>query len=328
MKLTKSDRSEGYAEIRVENEDDLWNLERIVSEGDQVRGLTRRTKIDGREKKTLKLTVRAEKVELQNDRLRVTGEIEKAGEEVEHGYHTINVEEGDRIQLWKDFTDAEWQELMEAEDHRSYSVLFCVVESGEADLYLVKESGIEDLSRVSENIPGKMYESEDEDSFRNELKQVLERSAEDVDSLVLAGPGFEKEKVYEELSDEARAKAFTQDTSVTGETGLNEAIKRGALDRVVESSRIDEETELLEEFYSDLKSGGEADYGIERAEELAEMGAIETMMAVPDVFRERQDLVKKVERNGGEVVQVHTDHEPGERLENLGGVAMLLRYSP
>jgi len=327
MKLLKSNRSDGYAEIEVENEDDLWYLEQIISEGDKVRSLTQRTMIDDREKKTLKLTVEAEKVKRKNGRLRVTGEIEKADDEVEHGYHTLNLEPEDRFEIWKDFTDSEWKKLQEAESHREYSVLFCLVQKGEADFYLVKESGIEDLSNIDENIPGKMYTDQKtgEDFFKS-VKEVIERAAEDVDAVIIGGPGHVKQKIKSRLEN-LDTQVFLQDTSVIGETGLQEAIKRGALKKVVESSRINEETALLEELFEELEKEGKADYG-EPVKELAEQGAVEKLLITSEKFREKQELVEKVEQNGGEVKTVHTDHEPGERLEKLGGIAALLRYNP
>lgn len=330
MKILNSDRNDGYAKIRIENEDDLWHLKDFFSKGDQVKALTQRTKLDGREKKTLTLTLEVEKVEYKDDRLRVTGEITKADDEVELGYHTFNLTPEDEFEIWKDeVSREEWESLEEAESKESYNVLFCLVEKGEADLYLVKESGISDLSNVSENIPGKMYESGDEaGKFQRELVEVLERSAKEVDSLILAGPGFEKEKIHDQISADLKEKTFTQDTSVTGKTGLHEAIKRGALKKVVKSSRIDEETDILEQFFEELEKDGKATYGLEKVEELGEQGAVETLIITQKQFREHQDLVKTVERNGGEVKKVHTDHEAGERLDNFGGVAALLRYKP
>ncbi|MFB6115229.1 MAG: hypothetical protein ABEK04_02970, partial [Candidatus Nanohalobium sp.] len=202
---------------------------------------TQRTKLDGREKKTCKLTLRVEKTEYQEDRLRVTGEITEAVEDVELGYHTFNLEPESEFEIWKEFTEEEWERLMEAEENKAYKVLFCLVEKGEANLYVVEESGIKDLSDVAENIPGKMYpDQKSGKEFYNQVNKVLKRSAEDMDKVILAGPGHEKNKVYNQLSEELKEKVFLQDTSVTGKTGLHEAIKRGALKKVVESSRISE----------------------------------------------------------------------------------------
>ncbi len=328
MKLLETDRKDGYARIGIENEDDLWYLKDVIGEGDRVRALTQRTKIDGREKKTLKLTLEAEKVELQDDRLRVTGEMVRGDEEVEQGYHTFNLEPGDEFEIWGDFTSRNWDRLEEAESKRSYEVLFCLVEKGKADLFLVRESGITDLSALEENIPGKLYSDQKTgEAFYQEIKNVLVRSEEDVDSMVLAGPGFEKQKVYDILPEELQGKTFVEDTSVTGKTGLNEAIKRGALKKVVEDSRISEESDSLEEFFEEVERDGNASYG-NPVEELAEQGAVEKLLITREEFRERQGLVKSVEHAGGEVQVIHTDHEAGERLENLGGVAAILRYKP
>ncbi|MFB6147637.1 MAG: mRNA surveillance protein pelota [Candidatus Nanohaloarchaea archaeon] len=318
MKLLKTNRSDGYARVEVENRDDLWYLKDIIGEGDVLEAVTQRTKLDGREKKTLSLSLEVEKTEYEKSRLRVTGEIREADEDVEHGYHTFNLEPGKEFEIWKDFSDREWKRLKEAENRRSYQVLFCLVEKGKADLFLVEESGISSLSKLQENIPGKLYDDQKTDEgFHDELVQLLERSAGDVDNVILAGPGFQKEKVYDMLPEKVKEKTFTQDTSVTGETGLNEAIKRGALERVVEESRVAEE----------LERDGEVEYG-EPVGELAEMGAVEKLVMTEQMFREHQELVRGVEQQGGEVVTVHTDHEAGERLENFGGIAAILRYNP
>lgn len=328
MKLLNVDRSEGYAKIRIENEDDLWHLKDFIQPGDKLRTLTQRTKLEGREKKTLRLTLEAEKIEYQENRLRVTGEITEGAEDIELGYHTFNLEPETDFEIWRDFTEDEFEKLEEMEAKRSYRVLFCLVEKGNADLYIVEESGIKDLSSVEENIPGKMYADQKEgDEFYNQVKTVLERSAEKVEDIILAGPGNEKNKVKNLLSAEAQEKVFLQDTSVTGETGLQEAIKRGALKKVVESSRISEETEAMEELLEELRKDGLASYG-EPVEELAEQGAVEKLLITPEKNRENPELSKKVERQGGESVIVHTDHESGQRLENFGGMAAILRYNP
>lgn len=329
MEILKSDRRDGYARIRIENQDDLWHLKDLFTPGSKVRALTQRTKIDGREKKTLKLTLEVEKVEYQQDRLRVTGEITQAGDEVELGYHTFNLEPDTEFEIRREFTEDEWERLEEAESKKSYQVLFCLVEKGRADLYIVKESGVQDLSGLEQNIPGKMYDNQETgEQFYKQLRNVLERSADRADNIVLCGPGFEKDRVYNQMGETLQDKTFVQDTSVTGRTGLQEAIKRGALKKVVESSRIDEETAALEEFFEALEKGGNASYGLEKVASLAEQGAVEKLLITQKEFRRNQRIVKNVERAGGAVQIVHTDHEAGERLANFGGVAALLRYKP
>lgn len=328
MKLLNTDRNEGYARIRIENEDDLWHLKDFIKPGDKLRALTQRTKLEGREKKTLKLTLEAEKIEYQENRLRVTGEITEGHEDIELGYHTFNLEPEMEFDIWRDFTEKDFQKLEEFEEKRSYQVLFCLIEKGKADFYIVEESGIKDMSGVEQNIPGKMYADQKEgEDFYKKVKTAIERSAEEIHDIVLAGPGMEKNKVKNLLSDNTQAKVFMQDTSVTGETGLREAIKRGGLKKVVEDSRIAEETEVVEKLLEEIRKDGEASYG-EPVKDLAEQGAVEKLLITPEKNRENPELSKTVEQNGGKSVIIHTDHEAGKRLEKLGGLAALLRYSP
>jgi protein pelota len=325
VKFLEKSRPEGYVKIRVESRDDLWYLEQVIGKGDEVRKRTRRTKQDGREKKSVVLRLEVEKTEFQEDRLRVTGEIIKGADGVELGYHTFNIEEEDEIKLWKDFTDSEWDILEKAEKNRSYRVLFCIVEKGKADFYEVRESGIEDISKVSENIPGKMYDDQASNNFIPSIKSVIERNKDSYDAVVIAGPGFFKNKIFNALEDTENI--FKKDTSVTGETGLNEAIKRGALKDVVQESRISDESTQMQDFFEQMEKEGEISYG-DPVKDLAEKGAVEKLLITPEKYRENQDLVETVEQQGGEVQKIHTDHEPGERLEKLGGLAAFLRYKP
>jgi len=328
MKLLKTNRGEGYAKVLIENTDDLWHLKEFITPGSRLKAITQRTKLDGREKKTVTLELETEKIEYREDRLRVTGEITKGAEDIELGYHTFNLEPETEFEIRKDFSDTEWDNLKELEEKRSYQVLFCLVEKGSADFFMVEESGIKDLSKVSQNIPGKMYSDQKTGKdFYSEVQTVLERSGKDVDNIILAGPGMQKNKIYNQLSDELKNKTFQQDISVTGKTGLHEAIKRGALKKVVENARIGEEAQAVEEFFEELEKDGNVDYG-EAVEELAEMGAVEKLLITQEQNRENPEIIENVEQQGGEVQIVHTDHESGERLDQFGGIAAILRYKP
>lgn len=328
MKIIKSSRGDGYAKLKIENEDDLWYLKDLIKPGDRLKTLTMRTKLDGREKKSVTLELEAEKIEYQENRLRVTGEITKGAEDIEMGYHTFNLEPEKEFEIWKEFSNEEWELLQEAENHESYQVLFCLVQKGEADFFLVEESGITDLSKVSENIPGKLYsDQETGETFYQDVKNVISRSVEDVEYVIIGGPGFEKDKVKNLLNDEELGKIFMQDTSVTGKTGLNEAIKRGALKKVVKDSRISQESEVVEEFLKAVRESGKVSYG-EDVDELVETGAVEKLILTSERYRDDPELAERVEQMGGEVEVVHTDHEAGKRLDNFGGKAALLRYNP
>lgn len=310
----------------MENEDDLWHLKDMIGPGDRVSAVTQRTKLDGREKKTLKLTVETEKTELEGNRLRVTGEMKGEYQDVEIGYHTLNITSGNTFEISSDFTDEEWERLQELENRESYEVVFALIESGSVEFFRVRESGIEEVSSVTENVPGKMYESEGPEKFRKKAADAVEKAAsKEVNAVVLAGPGFEKDRVQDLLPDRTDSKVMTQDTSLTGRRGLQEAINRGALERVVKESRVSDESKAVNEFLERLRDGDQVEYG-EAVREAAKMGAVAKLILTVEARRESPGLVEEVEQKGGEVEVVHTDHELGERLENFGGKAALLRY--
>ena len=325
MKSLNKSRSEGYLKLRVENQDDLWYLSQVIGKGDEVKKRTQRTKLDGREKKSVVLKIRVEKTEYQEDRLRITGEIVKGAEGIELGYHTFNVKENDEMELWKNFSKSDWKTLEKAEENRSYNVLFCIVEEGKADFYEVRESGIKDISKLSENIPGKFYSDQESPDFIGDVKNAIDRTRGQYDAVILAGPGFFKQKLFNKFNDQEDL--FTKDTSVTGKTGLRESIKRGALKDVVQKSRIDEETEVMEKVFEMMETDDKISYG-EPVKDLVEQGAVEKLLVTPEVYRENQALIEKAEQTGGEVLKIHPDHEAGKRLEKLGGLAAILRYNP
>ena len=319
MELIETLREEGEASLRPESEDDLWKLDNLLDPGITAGKKTRRTKIDSSEKKTVYLEIEVEKTELSNGRLRLTGEIVKGAEGIELGYHSFNLEPGDRIDL-KGLEKETIEELVEASQTVSGKILVCVADRDRVDCFKVSESGVDRKASFDTSSPGKMYDSGS--GKLGEAVSGIERIASEFDSVVIAGPGDRKD----EIADRLEIDVHTADTSVTGLTGLQEALKRGALRDVVQSSRIQRETREMEEFFQRLNEDDRATLG--NIEELAEQGAVEKLLVTPKASREHGETVEKVQQMGGEIQEIHTDHEPGERLEKLGGLAALLRYSP
>ena len=65
------------------------------------------------------------------------------------------------------------------------------------------------------------------------------------------------------------------------------------------------------------------------------MGAVEKLVLADTTLRETsderrllvEDLMKRVERKGGNIIIVSTEHEAGAKLIALGGIAALLRFA-
>jgi protein pelota len=121
-----------------------------------------------------------------------------------------------------------------------------------------------------------------------------------------------------------------------GVAGIYEALRSGVLLKTMKQMRIVEEAEIIEEILKRLgKSEPNVTYGMEEVENAARLGAVEKLVLADTMLREAlderrllvEDLMKRVERKGGNIIIVSTEHEAGAKLIALGGIAALLRFA-
>ncbi len=344
MRVLKKELRFGEGEISLvaESLDDLWHLKYILEPDDLVYAFTRR-RIEGatdklrpekEAKKTVRLGVKVEKVEFHkfSNRLRIHGTIVEG---IDAGaYHTLNIEEGTNLSIIKNWKNDQLERIREAEiAARRPKVIIATVEEGEACIGIVRQFGVEESSSLRQSL-GK-GEGNRRNEFFGELAVQLKWAAEKVEAVILAGPGFTKEDFLEFLrtkEPELAKKIVLEDTSSIGVSGFQEVLRRGALDRIMQESRIGREATLIEELMKEISMNGKATYGMEEVRNSESMGAIETLLITDELLRtEREsdtidDFLKEVERSQGRIVVFSTEFEPGKKLESLGGIAALLRF--
>jgi len=97
-----------------------------------------------------------------------------------------------------------------------------------------------------------------------------------------------------------------------------------------------EEVSAIEEVLKRLGgSKGDVSYGLEQVSQDASEGAIERILILDQTLREVEEekrrlideMIRDVEKKGGKVMIVSGEHEGGAKLNSLGGIAALLRYS-
>jgi protein pelota len=352
MRITDRGRGEEGRErltLVPETVDDLWHLSHVLEPGDLVSGdTTRRIQRDdenlrdtGGQREHMYVTIRVEDVEFARfaNRLRVGGEIVSASREDQLGHHhTLNVEERSEIEIEKEFKPDQLDRIEEAEETaENPEVAIATVEEGEAYVHLVKQYGTDEYGRFTRPT-GKGEYAQPRTQLFADLAEALARL--DVEAIILAGPGFTKrdalDYIEEEYPDVAELVTVV-DTSSAGDRGVHEVLKRGAVDEVQAETRIAREAELIDELTSRIAKGAKAAYGIEQVAEAADFGAVERLLVLDERLRlERQgqgdwdvdvdEVIRTVERQGGEVTVFSAEFAPGEQLKNLGGIAALLRY--
>ncbi len=354
MQIIEEKPKEGKVKVKAETLDDLWHLYHIIDPGDIIYAKTLRKQAQRSDSLRAEkvevipvfLGVKAEKINFHKfaNQVRVTGPIVYASrEDVPLGkYHTIAIEEGTVVTIqkprWKEHHIERLKEAVEAS--KRARVMIVVIDEGEADMALVREYGVEILNSIRYNLGGKRYntdrESEEKRFFHDVAKTMEEvMRREKVEKAIVAGPGFVKEDFYRFLKEkypELAKRIVIEDTSVTGRTGIYEVIKRGTVERVYHENRVAKEIQLVEKVLENIaKNNGLVAYGLKEVEEAVNYGAVETLLVLDELLkgehREKvEELMDAVRYSRGEVVIVSSEHEGGEKLKALGGLAALLRF--
>lgn len=348
MRLLKKDVPEGFLHLKLDTLDDLWALRTLIAEGDAVTADTVRTATpaggervrEGKmEKKPVRLTVRAETVEWHDfdDHLRVLGPI-TSGTDVGRHHTLVLRPDGADVQVHKRGRLQSWQLQLVAEAvaaTESPQVLLLAIDDSEAQFALLKSYGLQLLGSLAAHIPGKRFAGAEDGKakFYGETLASLRqfRRSKDV-PLVVVGPGWWRDEFIAFASErdaQAVAGAISEGTSQGGRAGLQEALRRGVVERVARGHRVDVETRLVEELMERIARGNAAvAYGPADVARAVAAGAAETILASDDVVRAgtHDVLLRNAEEARARLVLVSSSHEAGERLRQMGGLAALLRF--
>ncbi len=352
MQIKDRERVEGGRErvtVVPESVDDLWHLQYVLEPGDRVAGdTTRRIQRDddkmrdtGGQREPMWVAIAVDTIEFHKfaNRLRVGGEIVACSREDQLGFHhTLNVEEREEISIEKRFKPDQNQRLEEAEAAtENPDVAIATVEEGQAHVHTVAQYGTDERASIA-GPTGKGEFARERSELFAELTKVLQRL--EVDAIILAGPGFTKQdalKYIEENAAEVAELITMVDTASVGDRGVHEVLKRGAVADVQQETRIESESEYIDELMKRIAEGAKAAYGPEQVHKAAEYGAIERLLVLDDRLRKERgpdgewdldinQLVTTTEQKGGDVTVFSSEFPPGQQLSNLGGIAALLRY--
>jgi len=338
LKILHRDKKDGVLKLKLENPNDIWELENVLKEGDFIGAKTLRRKMiqrkDGQEKgekRPVYLTIELEKIKFHEHtgNLRLTGPIVGGPDDVDmDSYHTIKAEPGKVLSVTKKDGWKQWElETIKRAYRKPPKVLVCVLDRNSATIAKV-ESSVEIISKIDSGISGKQYEAEYKDRYIGDILSTMKRKADDYEKIIIAGPGFMKEELMSRIEDgDLEDKVVKDSISQTGETGIQEVIKRGTVERIARNSRISEETGKIEEVFEELsKNTGKVAYGKDEVKRAVELGAVKRAVVSKKFIKSNQELIEKIEERGGEVTICSERHESGEKLGGIGGIAAILRY--
>ncbi|HJX23181.1 MAG TPA: mRNA surveillance protein pelota [Candidatus Bathyarchaeia archaeon] len=358
MKIFERDLKHGKLVVLPANLDDLWTLYNVLDKGDIVYSRTsREIKASGDETSSSKprripmvLGLRVEEVYFDQsvNRLRIHGIIVDCPEEFEikGSHHTINVVPNENsLSITKDrwFSHQLKRIEVSAESHTP-PVILVALDDEECGIAAIYERGIKMKAEIRAKLPGKMEDKGRDEARGTYYKSILEAISqahnETRGPVIIVGPGFAKENLSrfakDKMSELAAHIIALSGVSSSGLGGIKEAVRSGVLSTVLKKLRVNEEMTLIEELLARLASGrGLVSYGIEEVNEARCLGAIDQLLVADTYIRgkvgEERDsterLLEDVERMKGKVHIISTEHEGGEKLLSLGGIAALLRFA-
>lgn len=350
MKIVYQDKKRGLVEVIPETLDDLWHLSHIIQKGDKVSSKTSRRiqdttgdkiRNDRGIKKTFFLGIKVENVNFHifTGKLRIMGSIVSGPEDLIPlgSHHTIEVKLNNSLKISK-FHWSKWviKRLKDAvKSSKKLSAIVLILEDDVAELGLIRQFGIEYYGPIIGNVSGKRIIDKNRQKTVAEFYQTVVNALlkfNDVQNIVIGGPGFVKNDFYKFLEEKYREiakKSILESTGAGGRSGIQEVLKKGTVEKLTAENRIAHEMSAIEEIFKEIaKSSSKVAYGKVQVIKGANAGAIEKLLVLDKLIRSQnlEKVMDLVENMAGEVMVISSEHEGGKQLESLGGLAAILRY--
>lgn len=343
MQILHKDLKAGILKIKVDDAEDLWNLESIIEPSDHVAGMTeRKVKIGGADEKAkvsrrnMHLKINVEKIELEST-LRVTGPILEAPDDIPKGdYHTFAIEEGSVVEIYK----KEWgryllKKLDDATKKTSLSVLVVAFDREDAIFALLKNNGYDLLLELKGDVAKKGMDEKKQSFYKQIIIQMQEYDKKYLfNNIVLASPAFWKEYLLKELDDDTIRKKITLATcsSIDGST-INEILRRPELTTVLEKDKSTRESALIEELLAAINKENAA-YGLDDV--LSKIGAgnvsvllisenLVRKMRHENTYQQLDEMMVAAEALNAEI-RIISSSDASRKLDGLSGIACLFRW--
>ena len=344
MKILKIDQKENEIICIPENLDDLWHFEKIIEKGDTIYGTTDRKikpKKEGEKAERIKIFVELETTEAHfqeySENLRINGIIlgGKPEEYIELKSHqSVEISAGEKLKIKKQKIK-QWQidRLKKAEKASAATgLLIVLLDDEQAELAFVNEYAINKKAVIKETKKGKRYEQE-KNQKNNYFEEILEKiNLLRPKKILIAGPGFTKENLKKFVEDK-KIKNFPQTiieaTNSIGETGFNEILKQGKLEKAEKELQLTKESQTIEDFLAKLAKG-KAEYGANEVEKALQTGTVEKLIIAETELMQNREKTEKLldlaEQTGSETEIISSKNPQEKVIHHMGGIVATLRY--
>jgi protein pelota len=288
--------------------------------------------------------------------IRLKGKNLTENEHVKLGaYHTLEIEPNRSLTLTKENWDAlDIDRVKQSTDpSASADVAVVMVTEGFAMVCLVGSSCTVVKSKIETSIPKKKGAATAgyDKAITTFYSRVYAAVVKHVDwnvikCLVLAGPGFAKDSLRDYIDLEAqrqqnkellhnRSKILVAPASSPYKHAIKEVLASPDVASKIKDTKAAQEIQKLGEFMTMLGSDpSRAFYGPGHVNAAHELGAIQSLLLSDSLFRTADpilrtkytNLVEDVRHGGGDAYIFSGAHTSGEQLNQLSGIAAILRF--
>ena len=333
-----------------EDSDDLFNLRRLIEQGDYVIADTSRVlkqekeygRPDKGERVKVRLSIRVDQIELDSsvDRLRISGTITNTDNElVSRGtHHALSVQAGDMITIDKDrrWQDVEMKLLRKSADGSSF--ILVAIDTQEAGVARVSGTHVKIIPNIYSGQSGKRYATKNAslDTFFADAAKTIASVLGENDRIIIFGPGETRRRFYNALDRSGVPKERAQvidGVDVAGEDGIFVFLRSQQARDAMGASKLAAVSLMLDQVMQMVRRGeNRFAMGLKDISEAAAAKAVDAVIFSDSVFKtsEEQAVVKllnSAESHGAKTFAVDSSTDIGLRVSSLGGMVALLRYA-
>jgi len=355
LKILEIDKKYENISVRTENLNDLWTLFNVIDKNDEVSARTHRRIVlkEGskgeRKQMNLKLNVESVSFHEFSNRLRVKGTILEGPEDfVSYGtYHTFNIEPGQKLTIKKErWLKSEIKRLKKQSTFETdFNMLMIAIETGLATIALITNFSHNRIATVKKNIPGKRYEqsfrNKAYDEFFSDVSRILSEKIKNIkiNTIIICGPGSTKDRFDQFIKQKARIpnlpKIYCIHASSGTESAILETLKSKELKSLKENVKVLLETEKIEEIMQLFATNSDLIViGFDEISNAIEKGAVKELFCADILIRgalkekklQIERILNGVEKVGGIIHILSSEHPTGQQIIDLGSLVAILRY--
>lgn len=307
---------------------------------------------------TLKLAVEDVDYAPSDETMRIRGKTTEQTQYVPNqSYHTAEVQLNKSFKLNKvEWDDISYGIILQASLIEAKAEVGAIVmEEGVAHLCLVTDTMTMLRNKIEKSIPRKSRgdggggkHDKALEKFLDLVQQTMTRNfdLEKLKVIILASPGFTASALYDNIIANAvkednklilknKLKFVVCHSSTGYLQGLEEVLKDSSVQKRLNDTKFAREVLIFEEFQKSLNDDDDrAWYGPSEVTKAVDLGAVKYLMITDTLFRSDDIAVRKhyiklseeVKGQGGEVLIFLSLHDSGKQLDQLTGVATILKY--